>query len=410
MALARFDVFADGLFLSYLEMHCPWGGPARIPRELWEWRAAPGPVRITPATERAFRAAAERAATFLPLERKTGGVGYAETVDRLYAVTLSWLERGSGTRAKPPWRFRVTQADGVPLLDVGDEPAPERPGTEPEPNRRALLGAMAVAPGLFSVAPRPVNAGVQGGSGRTLDASSTAPSDPALERIGRVLRHVRALPDAPGSGLRRVEERGLAWVAEGRRRVKRKPQLARWVIEEGRFRSSPQLVERLVTSLDPATTRNCDLARCRFWITRAEAHNHVPYHASLEQAILARIGRFETSGTHWFGPYHTDPSPRLSLLSAALLDLEHHAVALRGRGDVIQAARDPFTFAHEAQLALGPFLFRLCAHGGLGLPPLLCCWAPPEEAGRYRPRTYVWPLPDDAEDALDGLARLDLSA
>lgn len=390
-----FSAFVEELYLTYLRRHCAWGSPAHIPREVWAWRPDPFPARIGAAAARVFEGQVEAAACAIPLERKRGGVTYADEVRRLYDVLAAILADAAHapTDFGPCSTFALERVEGIweiglvkPHTDAADRaPAMEPPAVRSAParptSRREALGFAALLPGALLARSRPAISA----SGEP--ASAVAGPD-AVARVAGTLRDLEGLPWRDRYPLRCAPGQD-AWEyyvpdrdADARLRE----------LGIGPFTTAGALVRRLAGTLTVADDRFVREVCAREDIAQADRADHIRYHAATADQLIARLQRYAATGTHWAGFHAGAGWTWNALVSCACFDLLNFAKSLGQREECIREAGDPLTFTAELQVALDPFLFRRYVSGSGLIGPTLCAWHVPH-AGKQIPAsswvTYV---------------------
>ena len=396
------SAFVEELYLDYLRLHSVWGCPIRIPTATRLWAPNRGATQITARAARAFRDQVEAAACATVLSEKRGGLTYADETRRLWEVVEAVVRTGApaGPDRTGPRGFALRRQGQVAILDVPNA----QPITAPAPTptapelvegetglgrplaRRGLLSLMAAAPATLVLASESV---------RGADAGAP-PAMPASEATG--------LADAGGASIlaaaAALSELGtLPWADRYAHACAERsacPEARLRELDAGSFVSAAALVQRLVDTQTGTGGHPKYRAGALRDLARAQTAQHVQFHASTADLLLARLRRYAATGTTWYAPDRVTHSPWDGLVMNATFDLWNFCASLRMRDECVVAADDPLTFAHEIQVTLGPLLLRNDRGHSRLLGPTLCAWAPPgrrgTDAGASTSVTYVWPV------------------
>lgn len=401
------SAFVEGLYLDYLRLHSVWGCPIRIPAAARLWAPHPSPTRMTATAARAFRDWVEAAARGTALSEKQGGLTYAEETRRLWEVVEAVVRTGApaGPDRLGTWGFALRWQSQVAILDVPNaEPITAAAPTPTAPKlvegetglgrplaRRGLLSLVAAAPAALVLAAE---------SARGADAGAL-PRVPASEATG--------LADASGTPIlaaaAALSQLGtLPWTdryAHACAERSAYPEARLRELDAGPFVSAAALVQRLIDTQTGTGGHPMYRAGALRDLARAQTAQHVQFHASTADLLLARLRRYEATGTTWYAPDRVTHSPWDGLVMNATFDLWNFCASLRMRDECVVAADDPLTFAHEIQVTLGALLLRIDRGHSRLLGPTLCAWVPPGrrriDAGASPPITYIWPVSDDGE-------------
>ncbi|MHC2088746.1 hypothetical protein [Methylobacterium sp. CM6244] len=390
-----FSAFVEELYLTYLRRHCAWGNPARISHDVWAWRPDPCRAQIGAAAVQVFKERVEAAARAIPLERKRGGMTYAAEARRLYDALAAVLagEAHAPADLGPCSTFALARVEGIwkiglvkPHTDAADlatatEPPAIRSMPARQTSRREALGFAAFVPGALLAQYIPTTAA----SGEPTSAVAVPDS---VARMAGILRDLEGLPWRDRYPLQRVLGRDARehYVANSDADARLRE------LGIGPFTSAGALIRRLVGTLTVADDRLVREACAWEDIAQADHADHIRYHATTADQLIARLQRYAATGTHWAGLHAGSGWTWNALVSCACFDLLNFAKSLDQREACVREAGDPLTFPAERQVALDPFLFRQCWFGSALIRPTLCAWLAPH-AGKQIPAstrlTYV---------------------